>query len=153
MKTRMLLSTALVAIVALAMVVPTGGQFPSTSGLTIHWQIVLRGSSAADWASAEYTFQGPTPSVKQAGGYAKFTVEAVTPGLPDGSKLGVFIGPTTSPAEPYGTLVGTISIEGGSGALVMFGARVPTVQKGTTVTVVYTHTAPNGENRTLKGTF
>jgi len=147
MKTRALLSTALIAIVALAIAVPAVGQ-----GLTIHWQIALRGNSAADWASAEYTFQA-SPSSKHVVTFSKFTVEAMTPNLPDGTRLGVFIGPSTSPDKPYGRQIGTISIEGGSGAMVMYGAKVPTVRKGTTVAVVYTDRVPNGNNITLKGKF
>jgi hypothetical protein len=100
---------------------------PHSAGLSIHWRITLRGTSAANWASAEYTFLAPPPQANKHFDSSKFIVEAYTSQLPDGTKLNVFIGPSPTPSQPYGKLVGTIVVSGGSGALVLFDARTPMV--------------------------
>jgi hypothetical protein len=65
-----------------------------------------------------------------------FTVKTITPSLIDGTNMDVFIGPSTNLNEPYGKLAGTINVQGGFGAMVLIGAKVPLVVKGTTVTVI-----------------
>jgi len=156
MKTRTVLSTAVLAIVALALAAPVVGQSLHRSGLTIHWQILLRGDAANAWALAEYDAAtasiAPPPSPKDKL-FTKFTVSAITPGMPDGTKLGVYIGPSTNPHEPYGRLVGTIEVSEGAGGMVLLAAKVPAVRKGTTVTVANIGPIPDGRTVILKGTF
>ena len=154
MKIRTLLSTALIlAALALTAVGQTPSPTPPRStGLTINWQITLRGASADNWAIADYTFQ-LSPSAKKTDAFTKFTVVAQTPGLRDGTNLNVFIGPSSTPEEPYGKLVGIIVVNGGSGAMVLTNAKTPTVQKGTTVTVVNARPTPNERNLNVKGAF
>lgn len=159
MRTRTVLSTALLAIVALVLAAPVVGQSPTPrgSGLTIHWQIFLRGGETANsWAQADYdaftASIAPPPTVKGDQVFTKFVVTAVTPYAADGTKLGVFIGPSTTSKEPYGKLVGLIEIGAGSGGMVLVDAKTPIVQKGTTVTI--TNIGPIPDKRVmLKGTF
>jgi len=135
MKTRTLLSTAVLAIVALALTVPAVGQ-------TLNWQIPLRGETARNFGTADYV------TVKTA---AKFSVEATVPSMEDGAKLEVFIGPPTNANEPFGKLVGVIDIDSGSGAMILIGAKAPSIHAGNTVLVV-DHSTARGEV-VLKGTY
>jgi hypothetical protein len=84
--------------------------------------------------------------------FSKFSVEAYAPQLPDETKLGVFLGPSTSIKEPYGKLVGIIEVQGGSGAMILVGAKTPVIKKGTTVAVTLLSPIP-GQNATLNGKF
>jgi hypothetical protein len=136
MKTRTLLSTAVLAIVALALTVPAVGQ-------TLNWQIPLRGDNARNFGSADYSV------VKVA---RKFTVDTTTPTLADGTQLDVYIGPSTNPNEPYGKLVGTIDVDGGLGAMILIAARAPKVHDGTTVSIVE-HLQTIRGDLLMKGTF
>jgi hypothetical protein len=155
MKTRTLLGTALLAIFALALAAPAVGQSLHGPGLTIHWQTFLRGDAANTWALAEYdaftASIAPSPSPKDTL-FTKFTVSAITPGMPDGTKLGVYLGPSTNPQEP-GKLVGVIEVSGGAGGMVLLNAKAPAISKGTTVTVANIGPIPFGHVITLQGTF
>jgi hypothetical protein len=155
-KIRTLLSTALLAIVSLALMVPAVGQSVSSPGLGVHWQIALRGATARNSGTAEYfTFRAtvaPPSTVKGGKLFTKFTVEAITPDLEDGSMLDVFLGPSTRADQPYGKLVGTIDVDAGVGAMVLIAAKVPVVQDGTTVSIV-SHVATARETLVMKGTF
>jgi hypothetical protein len=156
MKTRTLLSAALLAIFALALAAPAVGQSLHNPGLSIHWQIFLRGDAANTWAVAEYDVftvsiaPSPTPKEKL---FTKFTVSAITPGVPDGTKLGVYLGPSTTPQEPYGKLVGVIEVSGGAGGMVLINAKAPSISKGTTVTVANIGPTPVRRAIALQGTF
>jgi hypothetical protein len=156
MKTKAVLSTAILVVVAFALTAPVVGQNLHGSGLTIHWQIFLRGDSVNTWALAEYdAFTpsiAPSPSPKETV-FTRFTVTATTPALENGTKLGVFLGPSTGVNEPYGKLVGIIDVNDGAGGMVLIGAKVPTIQKGTTVTVTNIGRIPNRPFMVLKGTF
>ena len=158
MKTRTLLSTAVLAIVALAFTASAVGQSPTPPtppGLGIHWQIALTGATARDSGIAVYeTFRASLAPPATANGpvYKKFTVETVTPSVRDGEKLDVFLGPSTDPREPYGKLVGTIDVSGGFGAMILSAAKVPVIVKGTTVSIVSHQETAAGE-LILKGTF
>jgi len=137
MKIKTLLSTAVLAIVALALTVPAVGQ-------SLTWQTPLRGNTASSFGSADYSTLKVTRT---------FTVVTTTPNVADGAKLDVFIGPTSNLREPYGKLVGTIEVEGGIGAMILISARAPVVHDGTTVSVVeHQETAAAGE-LVMKGTF
>jgi hypothetical protein len=138
MKTRTLLSTVVLALVALALTVPAVGQ-------SITWKIVLHGTNIRNSGTAEYVTAQ----------FTKFNVESVTPSMADGTKLDVFLGPSTNPNEPYGKLVGIIDVDGGLGAMVLIGPKVPLVKKGTTVSVVehVTDSEAGRESLVLKGIF
>jgi hypothetical protein len=140
MKIRTLLSTAVLAIVALALTVPAVGQSSMT------WKISLHGATARSYGTAEYF------SADAAKASIRFTVETTTPSLVDGTKLNVFIGPATNPREPYGKLVGTIDVDGGVGAMILSAAKAPAVHDGTTVSIIEQGETAAGE-RILKGTF
>jgi hypothetical protein len=73
--------------------------------------------------------------------------------MPDGTKLGVYVGPPTNPQEQHGKLVGIIEISGGAGGMVLIDAKAPLIRKGTTVTVTNIGPIPFGHVVTLKGTF
>lgn len=73
--------------------------------------------------------------------------------MPDGTKLGVYVGPTKDPNEPFGKLVGLIEINGGTGGMVLINAKAPSIRKGTTVTVRNVGPIPFGHVVTLRGTF
>ncbi len=141
MKIKTLLSTAVLAIVALALTVPAVGQTAS-----ITWKIDLHGPSIRNTGTAEY-FTGASL-------FSKFSVDTVTPSLVNGTKLDVFLGPATSTNEPYGKLVGVIEVDGGFGAMVLSGAKTPSVRKGTTVSIVeHDESSVVGERLIMKGTF
>jgi hypothetical protein len=156
MKAKTLLSTALLAIFALALAAPAVAQSLHGPGLTIHWQTFLRGDAANTWALAEYdaftASVAPSPSPKDTL-FTKFTVSAITPRLLDGTKLGVYLGPSTNPQEPYGKLVGVIVVESGVGGMVLIDAKAPVITKGTTVTVTNIGPIPFGRALTLQGSF
>ena len=155
MKTRTLLSTAVLAIVALAFTVSAVGQSQTPPGLGTHWQIALTGATARDSGIAVYeTFRASLAPPATANGpvYKKFTVETVTPSVRDGEKLDVFLGPSADPREPWGKLVGTIDVSGGAGAMILTAAKVPVIVKGTTVSIVSHQETAAGE-LILKGTF
>jgi hypothetical protein len=136
MKIRALLSTTLLAVVALALTVPAVGQ-------SLNWQIPLRGETARNSGSADYS------TLKTS---HKFTVDTLTPDLADGRMLDVFVGPGTNPKEPYGKLVGTIEVNGGLGAMILIAAKAPVVHDGTTVTIVE-HGETAAGQVIVKGTF
>jgi hypothetical protein len=145
------------ALAVLVVPTPAVGQNPGF-GLGIHWQILLGGEAAKAWALADYDVlsvpAAPQPVTSRTLPlYKKFTVEATTPGLPDGTKLGVFIGPSTSANEPYGKLVGIIDVREGAGGMILLAGRVPSVHKGTTVTVDILGSTPTSEHLILTGTF
>ena len=155
MKIRTLLSTALLAIVALALTAPAVGQSLSGPGLAIHWQIRLKSDTPRNTGTAEYdTFRAAVLPPATANGklVSRFTVETITPSLQDGTKLEVYVGPSTNVNEPYGKLVGFIDVDGGIGAMVLVAAKVPLIKDGSTVSIV-----EHGETATgqmiLNGTF
>jgi len=156
MKTRTLLGTALLAIVALALTVPAVGQSSlGGPGQGIHWQVALRGETARNSGMAEYsTFRASLlpPSAAKGKILRKFTVETITPDLADGNKLDVYLGPSTVANEPFGKLVGTIDVDAGSGAMILIAAKVPTVRDGSTVTVTE-HGSTAKETVVMQGTF
>jgi len=151
MKSRTLFSLALLTLIALGLSATAVGQTESY----IHWQIVLRGETANTWAMADYAILRPSvaPSPIANDTFAKFSVEAVTPGLPDGTQLGVFLGPSIDPKAPYGKLVGVINISGGTGAMIRFAAKLPAVHIGTTVTVTNLIPTPGQPPVVLQGRF
>jgi hypothetical protein len=141
MKTRTLLSTAALAIVALALTIPAVGQ-TSTS-----WKITLHGADARNTGVAEYSTNAEL--------FSKFSVDTVTPDVVTGRKLDVFVGPSSSANEPYGKLVGIITVDRGAGAMVLSGAKLPPVREGTTVSIVEHEGASvnGGDSLLMKGTF
>jgi len=141
MKAKTMLGTALLSLVALALTVAAVGQASTT------WKIALRGSSPRNSGSAEYFTGGQS--------FSKFSVDTVTPELANGIRLDVFLGPSTSTNEPYGKLVGSIDVDGGFGAMVLTGAKIPVVKKGSTVSVVEHDgsSAAGNENLVMRGTF
>ena len=151
MKSRMLIGLAVLTLLALGLSAPAVSQ----TEWNIHWQIIMRGEMANTWAVAEYAVlrpsADPTPIPQHT--FTKFSVEAVTPGLPDGTQLGVYLGPSIDPKEPYGKLVGVINISEGTGAMVRFGAKVPVVRIGTSVTVANLNPTPGQPPVVLKGKF
>jgi len=155
MKTRTLLSTAVLAMVALALTIPALGQSLSGTGTSNRWQIGLYGPNVRNSGAAVYETSKASlapPANINSKVVTKFTVETVTPSLANGSQLDVFLGPSTNPNEPYGKLVGIINVEGGVGAMILIGARVPTIEKGTTVSIVGHEESVAGELM-LKGAF
>ncbi len=150
MKLRTLFSTALLALVALALTIPAVGQS------SITWKTTLRGVSTRNSGTAVYVIEKiPGLPTGTGQGFAKFTVDTITPDLADGTKLDVYLGPSTSSNEPYGKLVGVIDVDGGFGTLVLIAPRIPLVQKGTTVSIVgHGTSADRGmEDLVMKGTF
>jgi hypothetical protein len=139
MKTRTLISTAVLAIVALALTIPAVAQNLGGTGVGIQWRIGLYGPNVRNSGAAVYgidrTSLAPPTSVNNKT-VSTFTVKTITPSLIDGTNMDVFIGPSTNLNEPYGKLAGTINVQGGFGAMVLIGAKVPLVVKGTTVTVI-----------------
>jgi hypothetical protein len=155
MKTRNLLSAAVLAVVALALTLPAVGQSVNGNGSSIHWLIGLNGTNPRNSGTAVYdkTSSGIVPPTSpKTKVVTTFTVQTVTPNLANGSKLDVFIGPATGVNEPYGKLVGIIETDGGLGAMVLIGAKTPSVDKGTTVSVVAHEESAAGELM-LQGTF
>jgi hypothetical protein len=155
MKMQTLLSSAVLSIVALALTAPAVGQSVKGPGLTIHWEIGLKGPTPRNSGSAAYdTFRASLTPPATADGklIRRFTVETITPELADGARLDVFLGPPTTANEPYGKLVGTIDVDGGAGAMILISAKAPFVEKGTTVVVVG-HGETAAGDLMLKGTF
>lgn len=154
MKNLTLLSTAVIAIVALALTAPLVAQTASGPGLGIQWQIALSGDTARNSGTAQYdSFRATaTPPATVGKVFTKFSVETHTPEVADGGVLDVFLGPGSSPREPYGKLVGTIEVNGGNGAMILIAAKTPTIEKGSTVTVT-SHQSTAAGDVLLKGTF
>jgi hypothetical protein len=155
MKTRTLISTAVLAIVALALTIPAVGQNLRGTGSGIQWQIGLYGPNVRNSGAAMYEVDRASlvpPTGANNKTITTFTVKTITPSLIDGTVMDVFIGPSTNPNEPYGKLVGTINVEGGLGAMVLIGAKVPAVEKGTTVSIIEHQESLAGQ-LVLKGTF
>lgn len=150
-KPRTLLNFALLVLVGLSMSAPAASQTESY----IHWQAMLRGETANTWALAEYAILKPVvaPSPVANDTFVKFSVVAVTPNLPDGTQLGVFLGPPTDLKDPYGKLVGVINIKGGTGAMIRFSAKVPAVRLGTPIAVVDMNPVPGTHQTVLQGKF
>src|ERR1700722_19992366 len=139
MKMKTLLSTAVLAVVALALTAPAVGQSLRGPGMGVTWTAGLHGITARSYGTAQYeTFRATVapPSTAKGKLMSKFTVESVTPAIVDGTMLDVFVGPGTTAGEPYGKLVGTIDVEGGFGTMVLFAAKTPSVEIGTTVTII-----------------
>jgi hypothetical protein len=136
MKTRTLFSTAVLGIAALALTASAVGQ-------SLNREVPLRGDTAQSFGSADYS----TTKVSR-----KFTVATTTPSLVNGTKLDVFIGPSTNLKDPYGKLVGTIEVEDGVGAMILIAARAPVVHDGTTVSIVDHGETAAGE-LIMKGSF
>jgi hypothetical protein len=103
--------------------------------LNITWNINLSGPSfngAVPVGAAEYEVEGTR---------RRFSAEADNVNLPDGSNLGVYVA---------GKLVGKFALNGGGGALLLdtfAHQKVPTVTKGTTVTIYY------GRTKIVSGKF
>ncbi len=154
MKVKLLVTTALLAIVALALSAPAVAQSLKGPGLGITWQVALVGSTPHNSGTAIYeTFRAtiaPPPALGKT--LSKFIVETTTPTLSNGTKLDVFLGPGTTANEPYGKLVGTIEVDGGVGAMILIAAKVPTIEKGSTITVVEHGDTAAGEP-ILRGSF
>jgi len=149
MKARTLAGIVLLTLVALVLSAPAVGQ------TDIHWKIFLSGPVADTFATAEYDVLLATAEPPSTGRgivmVKRFTVEAVTPRLPDGIRLGVFLGPAIDPKDPYGKLVGVIEIKGGIGAMALLTADCPTVRQGTSVTLTSVDTP--GQVLFLSGKF
>ena len=154
MKAKTFLTITILMVVAFAFSVPVAAQ-PIKGGITIRWQIDLSGPNANTWATAVYEVAkpnlAPPPSPKDKV-FTKFTVEATTPNLPDGTKLGVFVGPGSSPKD-FGKLVGTIDVSGGAGGMLLLSAKAPEIQRGNTVTIVILSPKPGQQNFHLFGKF
>jgi hypothetical protein len=156
MKMKNLLSTAVLAMVALALALPALGQSLNGPGLGLHWQIALSSPTPRNSGTADYdTFRATAVPPATAGKFIrKFIVETITPDVADGGRLDVYVGPGTTANEPYGKLVGTIEVQGGVGAMMLISASVPVIEKGTTITVVgHGETPGAAENLVLKGSF
>jgi hypothetical protein len=141
MKIKMLLSSALLAMVAMVFTLPLQAQSLNLPGHQIRWTADLRGPTVGGaTGSAEYTsFRAAVAPPSTANGklFTKFTVVVDSVVAANSSMLDVFVGPATNPNEPLGKLVGTIEIEGGSGALVLVAAKTPAIAKGSTVSIVH----------------
>jgi len=140
-----LLSIFSIAVVATLLAVPTVAQTDTfiynPPGFYINWVIGLNspnangGSGIAEYYIATPSIQHtPSPSPKGAKVFAKLAVECDYITFPDLSPLYVFVGPGTSPNEPYGKLLGQMQVNGRSATWLSL--RPPVVKKGTTVTVV-----------------
>ena len=155
MKTRTVFSTAVLAIVALALTIPAIAQ-STANGTSTRWQIGLTGATARTSGIADYTTSRAAlapPATAKGRLVVKFTVETISPDVADGGKLSVFLGPSTVPNEPYGKLVGSIDVNGGLGVMALIGAKVPHVQRGTIVTIVGASPTPGEGQMMLQGTF
>jgi len=133
-----LLKISLLAIVSLALLAPAIAQ--DTPGLTITWTTALAATNpdGGDGIAQFITYTPgikPSPSVR-AKGYTKFIVQCEYVNLPNLTPIDVYVGPPTSPKEPYGKLVGRMHIVNGEGSLLLTSTRAPFVTKGTTVWVM-----------------
>ncbi|HWY56073.1 MAG TPA: hypothetical protein VNZ03_16525 [Terriglobales bacterium] len=141
MKTILIITT--LAVVATLLAVPTVAQNPTPNpppGFYVYWSIDLHsatangGSGSSLYSIAEPMLRRP-PTPGQLKGYTKLSVECEYLTFPDLTPLDVFVGPGTTPGEPFGKLVGTMQVTGGSATFLT--ARPPVVKKGTTLTVVH----------------
>ena len=138
------LSISLLAIVATMLAVPTVAQLPGPTpgpppGFYLYWNITLHSPTpgvavgTAQYYIAKPTLrQPPTPGGVEV--YSRLSVVCEYFNYPDLTSLDVCVGPSTSPNEPFGKLVGQMQVKGGSAT--MLTARPPAVTKGTTVTIV-----------------
>ncbi len=138
-----ILSIATLAVVATLFAVPTLAQAPTPSvppGFYVYWSIDLHsatpngGSGSSLYSVAAPTLRRP-PTPRQLNGYTKLSVECEYLTFPDLTPLDVFVGPGTTPSEPFGKLVGSMQVTGGSATFLT--ARPPVVTKGTTVSIVH----------------
>jgi hypothetical protein len=139
LKMKTLLRISLLVIVALALLAPVVAQ--DTPGLLINWTIALTppavegGERIAQYIrfSQPSPAPRPTPNPHQ---YAKFMVQCEYLRLPDMTPLDVYVGPGNAPSNRYGVLVGRMHVMKGTVSLLVTTAKVPTISKGTTVTIV-----------------
>jgi hypothetical protein len=136
-----LLGISLLAIVSLALLAPAVAQ--DTPGLTSTWTIALATPTpdSGEGTAQFITFIEPTPTPLPAPtpirhGFTRFIVQCDYVKLPNLTPLDVYVGPGTTPNEPYGKLVGRMHVVNGSGSLLLSAARAPFVTKGTTVSVM-----------------
>lgn len=133
-----LLKISLLAIVSLALLAPAIAQ--DTPGLTITWTTALAATNpnGGDGIAQLITYTPglrPSPSARPKG-YTKFIVQCEYVSLPSLTPIDVYVGPPTSPKEPYGKFVGRMQIVNGNGSLLITSPRAPFVTKGTTVWVM-----------------
>jgi hypothetical protein len=140
-----LFSILSIAVVAILLAVPTVAQTDTfvynPPGFYVNWVINLNSpnvtgaSGIAEYYIATPSIQHkPSPGPKAAKVFARLSVECEYLTLPDLSPIYVFVGPGTSPNEPFGKLVGQMQVNGG--AATWLSIRPPVVTKGTTLTVV-----------------
>ncbi len=109
-------------------------------GFYLYWNIDLHTATAhAGTGTALYSIVAPPaihrpPTPGGHNGYARLAIDCEYLTFPDLTPLQVFVGPGTTPSEPFGKLVGQMQVTDGSATLLT--ARPPEVKKGTTVTIV-----------------
>jgi hypothetical protein len=142
--------TSLLAIIALALLAPAVAQ--DTPGLSITWTTALASPTpeGGDGIAQYLSFSEPSPSPSpkptpapmsgltpgKTNGYTRFIVQCEYVNLSGPTPLDVYVGPATSPSQPYGKLVGSMHVVNGTASLLLTTARAPFVTKGTTVTIM-----------------
>jgi hypothetical protein len=137
-----LLSTFSLAVVAILLAVPTVAQtatpiYNPHPGFYVNWIIDLHaatpegGSGTAQYYIAKSTLAHPPTPEKIV---TKLMVECEYLRYADLTPLDVFVGPSHSPSEPFGKLVGQMQVNGGSATFLT--ARPPVINKGNTVIIV-----------------
>lgn len=132
-----LLSISLLVLVSLALLAPAVAQ--DTPGLISTWTIALAAPTpdGGEGTAQLITSIEPTPTPTPIrNGFTRFIVLCDYVKLPSLAPLDVYVGPGTTPNQPYGRLVGRMHVVNGSGSLLLSSARAPFVTKGTTVSVM-----------------
>jgi hypothetical protein len=139
-----LISTLSLAVVAILLAVPTVAQtatpiYNPHPGFYVNWIIGLHAATADGGSgTAQYYIarsmlaHPPTPRGEKI--VTKLTVECEYLRFADLTTLDVFVGPSQTPSEPFGKLVGQMQANGGSATLLT--ARPPVINKGNTVIIV-----------------
>jgi hypothetical protein len=146
-----LLYICLFAIVAmLAMPAVAQNPFGPPPGFYIYWNIAMHspvangGSGTAQYFIEKSTVRrNPTPGGAKV--HTTFSVDCEYLQFPGLTPLQVFVGNSQTTKEPFGKLVGEMSVQGGTATFLT--AHPPLIEKGMKVTIVHQGTV------IMKGTF